>query len=481
MPKSTAERGPRKNAAGLRVLESLLADGHRRTTLGDLADRAGIARRSMTDVARSLEPAKVIAREPVRFGSGAGLVLAFEVGYEDVRGGLVDANGVCVCDSTAEPDPAQLARAPHVLLDRLRGVAVDVLEQALENNELIGDDGCLALLGATVAWPFPLGRDGFAHGHSFVDREWRTVSLSRRVSATLRGPFESLDRVDGLNAAHAAVVALAFDLTRSRADEAPGKHSEIIMAIRLQGGIGAGTMKVARHSPRDKDQARSRLSFLDSSLIVGTSGFAGELAHLPISNSIVDSINADRPRGLEKLSRWQCSCGQPDHLEGFASGRALMHRLIASGYNLNLERPNARQVTAILENSDVVVTRALHDIGRLVGRGLASPILMFDPASITLTGYLARSTVVDGITREQHSWATGVSNNVEIRALQSGTNQFVELRGAALAMFRRCLYHDLPQLLSADARAQLFARFSYRELGELRMHNQYSAASVGDR
>lgn len=250
------------------------------------------------------------------------------------------------------------------------------------------------------------------------------------------------------------------------------------MAIRLQGGIGAGTMKVAKHNPRDADNGPSRLAFLDSSLIVGTAGFAGEIAHLPISDSIIDSINADRPDGLAPMNRSDCSCGQPDHLEGVASARALMHRLIDSGYELDLGQANAPQVTALLEQPDVVVTRALHDIGRLIGRALASPILMLDPARITLTGYLARDTVVEGIVREQHSWSTSVSSSVKVQALSGGPLEPVELRGAALAMFRRRLYRDLPQLMSEQGREQLFVRFARHELNQLRLQDQRSGRAA---
>jgi predicted NBD/HSP70 family sugar kinase len=429
----------------------------------------------MSEVARMLEPINVMARDPVRFGSGAGLVLAFEVGFEDLRCGLVDANGRCVCDMPADPDPAQLVHPPHFLLDRMHRLAVQVLERAFDEQRLTDDDGALALLGATVAWPFAVGRDGVAHGHTFLNREWRTMRLARRVSAMLRGPFENTERVDGLNAAHAAVVALAFDLTRGRTGEPPGQHSSIIMAIRLQGGIGAGTMKVAKHHPRNPDNAPTRLAFVESSLIVGTAGFAGEVAHLPISDSMIDSINADRPDGLAPMSRSECSCGQSDHLEGVASARALMHRLIASGYKLDLSQANAPQVTALLEHPDEVVARALHDIGRLVGRALASPILMLDPARITLTGYLARDSVVDGIVREQHSWSTSVSSSVKVQAIPGGPNAPVELRGAALAMFRRRLYHDLSQLASETGREKLFVRFSRHDLNLLRLQDERSA------
>jgi len=422
----------------------------------------------MSMVARELEPVAVIRRDPLRFGSGSGLVLSFEVGVEDLRGALVDANGGTFCDRSADADPTQLGGDPSHLLDRLKALARQILEAGFtfidaDGNKLTDSDGCLPLIGTTVAWPAPVGRDGFAHGHAFADKQWHAVPLSRRVGATLGGPFEDLRRVDGINAANAAVMAVVFDRTRLRSGESETAHSEIAMVVRLQGGISAGTMQIARHRPGQP------LAFIKSRLVVGTNGFAGELGHLPISTSIRESINADRPRRLAEISDWWCSCQQRGHLEGLASVRALMQRLRqSSGYEIEVDAPMGPQITKLLENPDEVLGRALHDVGRLIGGALASPILMLDPASITLSGYLALDSVVDGVRREQHTWSTGVSNSVTIDRLDGTANELVEVRGAALAMFRRQLYRDMSKLIDPDKRARLTVQLPPTYLEQLK-------------
>ena len=421
----------------------------------------------MSMVVGKLEPVAVIRRDPLRFGSGSGLVLAFEVGVEDLRGALVDANGETFCNRAADADPTQLSGAPPHLLNRLKRLAKEILKAGFrfvdaDGTKLIDEDGCLPLLGATVAWPAPVGRDGFAHGHAFVDKQWHSVPLTQRVGATLRGPFEDLRRVDGINAANAAVMAVVFDRTRSRAGEPETAHSQIAMVVRLQGGISAGTMQIARHRPGQP------LAFIKSRLIVGTNGFAGELGHLPISSSIRESINADRPRRLAEISDWGCTCPQRGHLEGLASVRALMQRLRdSSGYEIEDDAPMGPQITKLLKNPDEVLARALHDIGRLIGGALASPILMLDPASITLSGYLALDAVVEGVRREKHTWSTGVSNSVTIDRLEGTTNDLVEMRGAALAMFRRQLYRDMSKLTDPDKRERLVVQLPPAYLREL--------------
>jgi hypothetical protein len=448
------DHGSRRNAIGPRVLDALLANGVAELTFAELASLAGASRRSMTAVAKALEPVAIIRRDPLRFGSGAGLVLSFEVGFEDIRGALVDANGTPFAAGLAKPDPSQLAGPPRLLLSRLRTLALQILEAGFREAELTDANGCLPLLGATVAWPTAVGRDGYAHGHAFEDKEWHAVPLNRRIGVTLGGPFEDLSRVDGINAANAAVLAIAFDLTRSRTGGPIGEHSEIAMVVRLQGGISAGTMHIAPHRPGDP------LAFVASRLIVGTNGFAGELGHLPVSASVIDNVNADRPKGLAPVMDWECSCRQRGHLEGLASARALMRRLSESNYDLVLDDPNGPQVTRLLDKPDEVLWRALHDTGRLIGRALASPILMLDPASITLTGYLAREAVVAGVTREQHTWSTGVSNSVKIGYLDGNANDLVEVRGAALAMFRRRLYSNMHKICNSAQREQLIFTLS---------------------
>jgi hypothetical protein len=432
----------------------LLANGDAEPTFAELAHLAGTSRRSMTAVANALEPAAIIRRNPLRFGSGAGLALSFALGFEDIRGALVDANGTAFVARTATPDPSQLAGPPPVLLSRLRTLAFEILEAGFREQELTDDHGCLPLLGTIVAWPSAVGRDGYAHGHAFEDKEWHAVPLNRRIGVALGGPFEDMSHVDGINAANAAVLAVVFDLTRLRSPEPPGEHSEIAMAVRLQGGISAGTMRVAPHRPGEP------LAFIPSDLIVGTNGLAGELGHLPIGASVISNVNSDRPKGLAPIMNWECSCRQRGHLEGLASARALSRRLSASRYALVMDDPHGPQLTRLLDKPDEGVRRALHDTGRLIGHALASPILMLDPARITLTGYLAQEAVVAGVAREQHTWSTGVSNSVKLDYLFGDANDLVEVRGAALAMFRRRLYSNMSCLCDSTRRERLILRLS---------------------
>jgi predicted NBD/HSP70 family sugar kinase len=457
---------PRKNAVAPRVLHALLAAGFASPTFAELAVTAGVAARSVTSLVGQLEGDRVLVRNPLRFGPGAGLALGLSIGSENIRGALVDANGKVWHGRAAVEDPAQLRAAPPALLRRLADVAAEVLAAGLADRDLVEPDGTLRLLGVNVAWPAPVDRTGRAHGYALDHPGWAGQRLGVLVSRALADPFDDDKSVWEINDANAAIMAVAFDLTRARVGDPEGTESRIAMAVRLGGAVGAGTMEVTPHR-------HDRLSFIDSKLIVGTNGFAGELGHLPVSRSIVADINDRRPERLVAIKTdWRCSCPESGHLEALASARALLTRLQLSGYSVDAAKPVGSQVAALLARNDAALDRALQDVGRLVGRALASPILMLDPASITLVGYLARDEVVAGIRREEWAWSTGVTNSVNIDRLEGDDNSFAEARGAALALIRSRLYRRLENLTDLAWRAHAATAYSEMHLASLRaMHS----------
>lgn len=451
-----SRRPSRSNAADYRILASLIGC-HETLSLTGLAARAGVSRRSMTTTASQLAPRRILEKATARFGPGAGLVLAAGVGTENIRAALVDANGVLHCEQEAPPDRAQLSESPEYLLRRLRKLTLSVLGQGLASESLAGTPGKIPLLGAAVAWPGPIQRDGYARGAAFSDPEWQTVPLVQRLSAALGGPFADRSLVDSINGANAAVASIAFD--RASLDESRRRrHSEIVMAVRIGGIVGAGTIRIPRWSPDGQHP------FLRSQLLVGTNGHAGELGHFPIGESAVKLINAHSPPRLAPLTSRECSCGRRGHLEGLIGAVGLARRLAQSGYPVDVTRALGPQLDPLLQNPDETVGRALHDLGRLLGQALASPILMLDPANITLTGYFARPEIIAGIRGEQALLSSGFSTSVEIDQLTADQNSFVEVRGAALLRFRRLIYRDFGALTDQARWEQLLTIVDRKEL-----------------
>jgi len=242
---------------------------------------------------------------------------------------------------------------------------------------------------------------------------------------------------NALNDANAAALAIAFDESRRRADEPPDQHWRVAMVVRIGGGLGASTILLAPHDP-------AHLSFRRSTLISGTDGLAGELGHLSIDRSIVRERN--KANGFSDLApidyeHAQCSCRAKHHLEAFASGRAYVDRLQASGYQIaDDSRPQRGLIrSALTTDLDPLQEQALKDVGRIVARALASPILMLDPHSITLTGSLAIDAVLEGIRAERNTWLNAAGRSVSLTAKP---DPFVGVRGAALAVIRRSVYRS---------------------------------------
>lgn len=454
------EQAPRRKTTIIpRVLHALLASGGRPLDLRDLAAISGASRRSITSVVGALVGQEIVARDPLRFGAGL-LVLSIAAGRETVRGALVDANGVCHHGLELEPDSQQLGSTrepapPTVLLDRIREVVFRVLAAATADPSLVDESGRLRIIETTIAWPTAIDRHQRAFGHVLRHAEWQRDPLGSITSKTLPAPLVGPGNVDHINNANAAALGACFDIARARAGEPPGAHSEMMITLRVGDGIGAGTIKLPPHT-------NSRLAFIDSRLIAGSGGLAGELGHLPISNSIVAMVNARRGSLAAISSGAQCSCGQRGHLESLAGARALVRRLELSGYDLDEQAAVRTQIDAALaqavhaSSEDELaaaegLTRALEDTGRLLGRALASPILMLNPARIVLSGYLARHDVVRGIEMEAAAWSTGVTNNVLIESVSGSRNDFADVRGAALAVFRRRFFRQFDNLAADPA------------------------------
>jgi predicted NBD/HSP70 family sugar kinase len=271
--------------------------------------------------------------------------------------------------------------------------------------------------------------------------------------------------VYAVNDANAHALAVAFRGSRSRAGEEENDKWRVALILRVSGALGASTVLAAPYTER-------RLSFIDAKLIAGTNGFAGELGHLPIGKPVVLARNKECPDGLAKLSyeRAECSCGPGrHHLEAFASADALLRRLEASGlaipHGVRGKTSLARSISEGEVSSKHV--HALRDVGRILGQALASPILMLDPHSITLTGSLAVEDVKQGVLLERGVWQSAIGDHVRVGYLSGEDNLYAGVRGAGLAMMRNRVYRQLPAVVNQSARAVLPFHFTPTDLEPL--------------
>jgi predicted NBD/HSP70 family sugar kinase len=375
------------------------------------------------------------------------MVLAISLGSESLRAALVDPNGRLHCEVQEDPTPNLLGEPPRALLRRIRETAVKVLDQAFLDSKLwSGDEPSLRLLGVGVAWPCPLDRIKRPGGSALGAFEWtrankagKVVPVTERVAAEFGGPFTP-ERSHALNDVNAHAIAMAFRQARESALEPDEKRWRIALVVRVGGGLGAATIQLAPHR-------RNRLSFIDSRLIAGANGFAGELGHLPIAEHVIAARNESSP--FPRLAPLdyetaRCTCGRRHHLEAFASGAAVVQRLKASGYEIPDEtRGNTSMIRSLFEEDpDQEKLHAVRDVGRILGAALAGPVLMLDPHSITLTGSLASEELKQGILLEREIWGHAIGDSARIVYVSGHNGAFAGVRGVGLAVLRRHVYRQ---------------------------------------
>jgi predicted NBD/HSP70 family sugar kinase len=448
------------------VMHAVLAQGDSRPTQRTLAALTDLSPRTISKVlARERLDGYLEGSRPARLGVGLGLVLGISLGSETLRAGLVDANGVVHEMATDPLRPGQLGAEPKKIMTRIKAIAQHVLRDAIKDENLRPPGSPdLLLAGAAVAWPAPVDRAKRLRGRAIWHSDWKRPekgselpqSLPDRLSEALGPPFTP-KRCHALNDLSAHALAVTFDDSRRAAKEPKNDEIRVVLVVRIGGALGSG---IAVTAPHDS----CRLSFIDTRLIEGTSGLAGELGHLPVGRRLIEEVNEGSDLAPMDYDTWLCSCGKPRHLEGFASGKALIRRLRESGHEIpETNRAHKRLLSAIAsEDLDDDQREALRDIGRIVGRAFVGPILMLDPDNIVVTGALAGTDVKDGMNRVRDSWRSVIDDSVEIEARGGEGGAWAGVRGAGLAILRRTVYRgfldqrlEFPEVFSvssADAR-----------------------------
>lgn len=123
-------------------------------------------------------------------------------------------------------------------------------------------------------------------------------------------------------------------------------HTGDLLYLRLAGGVGGGLVIGGR-------------------LVSGSSGFAGELGHVPVAGRTAS-----------------CHCGKRGCLETVASIPSLLKRCEASGVH------TLEDLRAAAAASDPLVSEALREAGTAIGEVLGTAAVTLNPAEIVLAGDL---------------------------------------------------------------------------------------------
>jgi predicted NBD/HSP70 family sugar kinase len=389
-----------------------------------------------------------LVEENLSLSPKLGMVLALSLGTESARGALVDPNGGMCCGFESLPLPGQLVELSRtLLLNRLAELGHCVLSAGIAAS---GSDQ-VPLVGVSVAWPSPLTAETKLPSQTVLrHNEWEreelsvTDAIAKRFRLSDWCGTQNYSRSHAINDANAAAISAAYKRVRERALWRDDHRSGALLVVRVGGGIGGGLVLLSEH--RD-----NRSAFLDSYLIEG-GGFAGEIAHLPISVADVQELGP--PIGgvpaVEPLEG--CACKREICLDSVASARAVVARIRRSKL-LERELNSAERDTeamkvirdAARENEDLA--GALRQAGHFIGRSLAGPIMLLNPRQITVTGSLADPALMTGIEERGKDWKhVDEEADPEMVLLEGQENRLAAAHGAGLVVLRQKLFRQFDDL-----------------------------------
>lgn len=306
-----------------RVLAALRAGGA--LSRGELAQRIGLSRSSLSEITRSLlqrgaivvvdtdaalrqgsgRPAERLALDPA-----SGQYLGVDFGHRRVHVAVADASHEIVASGMQRYDDGT-GWATRI------GLALDLVDRLGTEHGL--HFGALQAVGIGVPGP-------------------QRRSAPDGVEAAFAQQFRAPVVVDN----NTRLAALAEAVAR------PGAVGDLVY-VRLSDGVGGGLVVSGR-------------------LVTGSQGFAGELGH----------VTAD-PTGVE------CRCGKRGCLETVASTPAILARCRTAGVDVS----SLGDLAAAVAKGDPVVDAVLREVGTTLGRVLGAAAMTLDPDEVVIGGEIA--------------------------------------------------------------------------------------------
>ena len=342
---STAEQLRERNVATL--LHALRHHGA--ASRGELSRATGLSRTTVVSIVDELDRNGLIVEDVdevrdgargrgrpaalIRLHASAGVALGIFVGREDIRVALTDLSLRVLASGRAR---FELDTPAETLLD----VATELADAAFIDAEVPRRD----LVGAGSGLPSPIDPATGAVDASILEN-WSGLPVRDLLSARL-GTRVVIENDANLE----ALAELAMGA---------GKGLRDFVYVKVSWGIGGAIV-------------------LDGRLRRGTSGLAGEFAHIQVRD--------DGP---------VCHCGQHGCLGNSASG----HTMLAALENLHGTHLDLDDMVDLAAAGDSGVRRILTDAGRDIGDALGSVCNVLDPTVVIVGGELggAGSPLLDGL------------------------------------------------------------------------------------
>ena len=320
----------------VRVLQALQETGG--TSRPELVRRTGLSRATVSALTAELIAAGLLREDEPSAeerGTGrpaqslslvptAGYAIGADIGHQHVRVVLCDLSGTPLWDRVVAKD---VDRAPEATLD----LTVELIDEAS------ADVPRERVLGLGVGIASPVRKDTGELGAASIMPGWAGRAVGAELTARTGLPTLLTNDANA-----GALAERRYGAGRNVAD---------MVYIRLSAGIGAGIVT-------------------DGTLLLGATGLAGEIGHLPVASS--GPI---------------CRCGNRGCLETVASPVAIA-RLLADSWHQPITPADLPRLIAA---SDRGTLRAIDDAGTAVGTALATLVTLFNPELVVIGGDLAHA------------------------------------------------------------------------------------------
>jgi len=310
----------------------------------------------------------------IQFSPGTGLVLALELGSTHAKWRLADFAGREVAEDAFGIVMTEGAEQVVSVVDKgVRG--------ALDQRGLKAE----TLVSCAIGFPGPLN---FGTGRVMGPPNmtgWDEAPVPELFAKWLPVPTVVDNDVN--------VMALGDYEAKWRGE---GAHD--LLFVKYGTGIGCGVIA-------------------DGKVYRGADGTAGEVGHTPVAG-------VDLPD--------MCTCGGRNCLQVVASGKALVGRLKAQGYDVE----TAADVARLVVQGDVVAMNMVREAGRALGAVMTGIVNFFNPETIIMGGSIGSlgSSLLAGM-REAIYGQAAVFSTRRLRILPSHLGSDAGLKGATLLAF----------------------------------------------
>jgi glucokinase len=221
----------------------------------------------------------------------------------------------------------------------------EIEQQLVHSTDVSSQDGLLAGLDAVVD-ELRGGREIAALGFGIPSR---VDQRTGRAVASVNIPLADVDFRDRMRERHGLPVGIDNDANAATIGEwksGAAKGARHVVMLTLGTGVGGGLI-------------------LDGRPFRGATGVGAELGHIV--------IGIDGP---------PCGCGGHGHLESYAAGRVAD----AAARRLYGEGSDGHELVAKANEGDAHAVKALAEIGRHLGAGIASLVNIFEPEVVVVGG-----------------------------------------------------------------------------------------------